>query len=79
MRADLDYLRGASERPPNRLVDTRPFVEFYDLALIAAEHITAVDDACIVRFEPEHGLETVAVRELAVVSGRISSQRTFPE
>jgi predicted dehydrogenase len=43
------YLQGDSPRPQTRLADTRPFVEFYDLAFVAAGRITSVSGEDVTR------------------------------
>lgn len=44
MEAYLAYVGGTAERPVTRLVDSRPFVHLYDLAIIAGEKIHQVSE-----------------------------------
>lgn len=84
-RAYFAYLRGEASRPLTRLVDTRPFVHLYDLALIAGQRIHSVPEMCVNRapaadgqgaYAAITGIQDACERFLA--TGRFPSQQGAP-
>lgn len=47
LAAYFAYVRGETERPVTRLIDSGPFVRFYDLALVAGREIHQVPKQCM--------------------------------
>ncbi|HZO86754.1 MAG TPA: Gfo/Idh/MocA family oxidoreductase [Chthonomonadaceae bacterium] len=76
------YLRGEASRPLTRLIDSRPFVGFYDLLFVAAGSIATVPETSIQRTPvPSEPGEYVAVEDIRaacedfLATGRFPSQQ----
>ncbi len=75
----IRYLRGDVSRPISRLADTRPFVEYYDLAYVAAKQITAVDEEMKIRTATKDGKgEFVAIRDIRQACETFMAVEQFP-
>jgi predicted dehydrogenase len=75
----FDYLRGGNPRPLSRLSDTRPFVEFYNLAYVAARQITPVVGQHVARSHAPDGKgEYVAIRGIRAACDTFLATGRFP-
>jgi predicted dehydrogenase len=81
----LRYLRGEEPRPLTSLSDTRPFVEYYDLAYVAAKQITHVGGQHVTQSQTADGKGTfTAIQgiweacETFLATGRFPSQQGLP-
>lgn len=73
------YLRGEAERPMTRLVDSRPFVQFYDLCYVAAKRIVTVPDAYRTIYqEPDRPGEHVAIQNIVAIAETFLQTGQFP-
>lgn len=73
------YLRGEHPRPLTRLLDTRPFVEFYNLAYIAANQITPVVGEQVMRSQAaEEKGEYVAIHGIRTACDTFLATGRFP-
>ncbi len=78
-RAYFAYVRGESDRPLVTLEDTRPFVEFIDLAYLAANGIATVPEQHVERRPAADGQgEFVAIRGLPAVFDDFFAGGRFP-
>jgi hypothetical protein len=76
----FDYLRGTQPRPLTRLADTRPFVEFYDLAYVAARQIAQVSEGHTFRSPAGEGKgEYVAIRGIRDACETFLATGRFPD
>lgn len=72
-------LRGEHARPLTRLRDTRPFVEFYDLAYVAAKRITPIPGRFCARSQTPDGKgEYVAVESIREACDTFLASGAFP-
>jgi predicted dehydrogenase len=79
LRAYFDYLRGKAARPLSRLVDTKPFVECYNLTYVAAQRINRVSPEAIVRSEaPNNQGEYVAIQGIRDACQSFLATGRFP-
>lgn len=75
----LRYVRGKETRPINRLSDTRPFVEFFDLAYIASNTITPVGGEQVTRsLAPNDRGEYVAIHGIRDACYRLINEGLLP-
>jgi len=88
LAAYFAYVGGRAERPATTLEDSRPFVELYDLILVAAGHIQTVAEALVGRVgEPGSAQEYVVIgprpdeldraAEAMIADGALPSERGF--
>jgi predicted dehydrogenase len=79
LAAYFAYLRGEAPRPVSSLADTRPYVEFYDLAYVAAGHITQVPEAHVTRVPTNDGKdECVAIDSVREAGNAFVHSGQFP-
>lgn len=78
-RAYFAYLRGETERPITRLIDSQPFVHLNSQAYLAAGRIVPVPAATIQRTPTADGqAEYVAITDIDAIAEHFALQGTFP-
>ncbi len=79
LRYYFDYLRGVHPRPLTRLADTLPFVEFYNLAYVAAQKIAHVSEEHVIRSPAGEGKgEYVEIKGIRAACDTFLATGNFP-
>jgi len=78
LRSYMDFLQGRAARPLTRLVDTRPFVQLFDLNYLAAGQMHVVKPEHINRTVVNPGEEQVGIKGVTEACERFIKDATFP-
>lgn len=79
LRAYFDYVRGRTDRPLTRLIDSLPFVQLNALAYLAAGRIVTVPEDAIIRSTgPKGDSQFAVIRDLERIVARFTDAGEFP-